>query len=408
MPCLLVLTTSYPSHEKDPAGVFIANLLKAVQRRGYSVKVVAPTNGLVHGGTTLDGIESFRFGYFWPRSLERLTTGLGGIPENITKSWLAKVQVAPMMSAFVFSSLSKARGVDIIYANWLGAGLVGAILKTLTGKPLVVSFRGDDGYLARDRFLWRVLTKWVIRKADMVAPVSAELMKIMRDLGAPAEKCHLPLFGVDTDMFHPSTGAVSEPGKLSLIFVGALVPKKGLQILFEAMAHPALSKVRLTVVGDGYYAQELKTICEQMGLNERTEWTGLLPPNEVAQAMRTSHVLCLPSFTEGSPNVVKEAMATALPVVASRVGGIPELVREGETGLLFQPGDVEELRRSLLYFVTNPDMVEKMGRAGRELLLDSEMSWDSTAAEFDMIFRRILGSKADPPSNHVGSGKSVC
>lgn len=404
MHSLLVLTTCYPSYEKDPSGVFIANLLQAIRRRGYQVKVVAPAAGSFHGRAFLNGIEMLRFGYCWPRSLEKLTTGAGGIPENVTKSWLARIQVAPMMFAFVLRSLSAARGADIIYANWLGAGLVGAVLKMLMGKPLVVSFRGDDGYLARDRFLWRILTKWVIRRADMVAPVSAELARIVRDLGAPPEKCHLPVFGVDTDMFHPSADPAEHPLELRLIFVGALVPKKGLQVLLEALAHPSFSQVRLTVVGDGYYAHELKSICRQMGLEGRTDWTGLVPHSEVASLMRVSHVLCLPSFTEGSPNVIKEAMATGIPVVASRVGGIPETVREGETALLFQPGDVEELRKCLLHFVTNPDMIEKMGMAGRELLIREQMSWDSTAAEFDMIFHRVLGRKPGPHSDDHCTG----
>jgi glycosyltransferase involved in cell wall biosynthesis len=392
---LLVLTTCYPSDEKDPSGIFIANLLQAIARRGYRVLVVAPANGPFRGRAFLGGIETVRFGYFWPRSMEKLTAGAGGIPENITNSWLARVQILPMMLAFILRSLSSVRGFDVVYANWLGAGLVGAVLKLLTGKPLLVSFRGDDGYLARDRRLWRILTKWVMKKADMVAPVSAELMKIIRDLGTPAEKCHLPLFGVDTDMFHPCTRTAEGPQSPRLLFVGALVPKKGVQVLLEALAHPALSKLHLVVVGDGYYSEELHSICERMGLKDRTEWTGILPPADVARVMRTSHILCLPSYTEGSPNVIKEAMASGLPVVASRVGGIPDLVREGETALLFEPGSVEELRRCLLYFVTNPGMMEKMGSAGRELLMNRELSWDSTAAEFDVMFQGIISKRPD-------------
>jgi len=90
--------------------------------------------------------------------------------------------------------------------------------------------------------------------------------------------------------------------------------------------------------------------------------------------------------------------------VASRVGGIPETVCEGETALLFQPGNVDELRKCLLHFVTNPDMIAKMGNAGRNLLMREEMSWDSTAAEFDMIFHRVLGKMPGPFSNYKRTG----
>ncbi len=162
---VLALTTSYPSHEEDPSGVFIAKLLAAINRRGYSVKVVAPSDGTFYGNRNIGGIETVRFGYFWPRSLERLTRGAGGIPENMAHSLLARLQLLPMMIAFFLVSLVQSRGADIVYANWLGAGIVGALVNLFTRKPLVVSFRGDDGYLARDRFTWRILTKWVIARA---------------------------------------------------------------------------------------------------------------------------------------------------------------------------------------------------------------------------------------------------
>jgi hypothetical protein len=92
-PSILVLTTSYPSHETDPSGVFIAKLSAGIKRRGYSIKVVAPSDGTFYGHRDLGGIETIRFGYFLPRSLERLTRAGGGIPENMKQSFLARLQL---------------------------------------------------------------------------------------------------------------------------------------------------------------------------------------------------------------------------------------------------------------------------------------------------------------------------
>jgi len=178
-PSILVLTTSYPSHETDPSGVFIAKLLAAIKTRGYSIKVVAPSDGSFYGRREVGGIETIRFEYFLPRSLERLTRAGGGIPENIKQSFLARLQLVPMLFMFLLVALRQSRGSDLVYANWLGAGIVGAAVNLLTRKPLVVSFRGDDGYLARDRLVWRILTKWVARRAAVVAPVSSELASIL-------------------------------------------------------------------------------------------------------------------------------------------------------------------------------------------------------------------------------------
>jgi len=392
---ILVLTTSYPSREEDPSSVFIARLLAAVRRRGYSLKVVAPSDGSFHGRRVLDGIETVRFSYFRPRSLERLTKAGGGIPENLSESWLAKLQLFPMMLVFLVVSLAEARRTDLIYANWLGAGIVGALVNLLTGKPLVVSFRGDDGYLARDRVLWRALTRWVSTRADIVAPVSGELVRILVDLGVLEEKCHLPRFGVDTEMFHPRVEPAERGDDVRVLFVGSLIPRKGLQDLLEALSDPCFEGVTLSVVGDGFYGPELIAMCERLGLRDRTVWKGMLSPEEVADIMRRSDLLCLPSHMEGRPNVVNEGMASGIPVIATRIGGIPDMMLEGETGFLFEPGNVEELRRGLQVLITDADLRRRMGNAGLEFLKRSGVSWDSTAEEFDAIFSGIVGAKPD-------------
>jgi glycosyltransferase involved in cell wall biosynthesis len=116
--------------------------------------------------------------------------------------------------------------------------------------------------------------------------------------------------------------------------------------------------------------------------------------------MRESDVLCLPSFTEGSPNVVKEAMASGLAVIASRVGGVPDLVRDGYTGLLFEPGNVDELRTCVRALCNDVELRRNMGKAGHDFMRESGMNWDSTAEEFDRLFASMV--PGDPPVSHLG------
>ena len=99
-PRVLVLTTSYPSDDQDPSGIFIAKLLRAIKERGYSIKVVAPSNGSFYGRRLLDGIEMVRFGYFRPRSLEKLTRGAGGIPENMACKLFGPISALPHDAGF--------------------------------------------------------------------------------------------------------------------------------------------------------------------------------------------------------------------------------------------------------------------------------------------------------------------
>jgi glycosyltransferase involved in cell wall biosynthesis len=331
-----------------------------------------------------------RFGYFWPRSLERLTIGAGGIPENISKSFLAKFQIIPMTLLFIVRALILSKKADIIYSNWIGAGFVGAVAGTITGKPMVVSFRGDDGYLARDRTLWRLATKWVIKKSAYVTAVSSELINIMKDLGADAQRLSTPRFGVDSEIFYPNCEVRQNRGKLKIIFVGSLIPKKGLQDLIEAMTSPQFANTELIIVGDGYYGPELKKLANRKLNGRCVEWMGIVPPVKVGEVLRESDILVLPSYTEGSPNVIKEAMATALPVIGARVGGVPELVDHGRTGFLYEPGAIEELRDYLGKLVEDKDMRLQMGISSRRKLNEAGLDWDSTAEDFEKIFLSTL------------------
>ncbi|MGA8831132.1 MAG: glycosyltransferase [Desulfomonilaceae bacterium] len=389
---ILVLTTTYPANETDWSGAFIHSLVLAIQRRGFEVEVIAPSNGQSYGPQFINGVHVSRFAYFWPRSLERLTKGAGGIPENMSKSVLAKFQIAPMMVIFVLRTLIAVRRFDVIYANWIGAGLVGALVSRISGKPMVVSFRGDDGYLARDNRLWRMFTKWVLRQSSFVTTVSSELLKIMRDLGADPARLTLPRFGVDTTVFCPAPQTENSDGRVRIIFVGSLIPKKGLQDLINAMGNPEFRNTTLTIVGDGYYSENLKDLAREKLKNHcEIFWKGITPPREVAKLMRQSDILVLPSYTEGSPNVVKEAMASGLPVIGTRVGGVPDLVSHGKTGLLYEPGDVEALRECLFKLVKDGNMRVEMGRLSKEKLDQGGLNWDTTAADFESIFLRVIG-----------------
>lgn len=387
---ILVLTTSYPNSSDDWSGVFIHKLNVALTGLGYRIHVLAPSNGEFYGVKEFDGVTVKRFSYFWPRQMERLCSGAGGIPENLDKSLLAKLQLVTMTAVFLFQALMWQRNAGIIYANWLGSGVVGAIAGFFRGTPLVTSFRGDDGYLARERFIWRIFSRFVIDRSAALAPVSGALGEICIELGASSQKVFRPRFGVDTEMFSPEleTGSLNRPVKI--VCVASLVPKKGIQDLITAFSSSLFEGAQLEIVGEGFYQDHLKTLAREYGIAERVIWRGLATPAEVAKIMKSSDILCLPSYTEGSPNVVKEAMSCGLPVVASAVGGVPELVAHEETGFLYEAGNVEDLSEKLMLLVRSPSMRQSLGAKGRKKILESGMDWNDTANEFHMIFQSVM------------------
>ncbi|HSR94401.1 MAG TPA: glycosyltransferase family 4 protein [Solirubrobacterales bacterium] len=165
-------------------------------------------------------------------------------------------------------------------------------------------------------------------------------------------------------------GAVAvEPGAgpLKLLCVGRLISLKGQAILLEATAE-LLARgldVRLTVVGDGPKRQALESRCRELGLSERVEWTGAVGQEEIPGHYAAADVFCLPSFAEGVPTVLMEAMLTETPVVSTRIAGVSELVDDGAGGVLIPPGRVDSLVASIERLAADPALRKRLGAAGR-------------------------------------------
>ena len=152
-----------------------------------------------------------------------------------------------------------------------------------------------------------------------------------------------------------------------LLFVGRLAAVKGLPLLLEAVArlraaHPDL---HLTLVGEGGDRAGLEAQAATLGLGDTVTFTGVQSQAQVAGRLEDSDILVLPSFAEGVPVVLMEAMASRIPVVATRVGGVQELVEDGESGLVVPPGCVDSLVRALDRLLSDPELCRRMGVAGR-------------------------------------------
>lgn len=150
------------------------------------------------------------------------------------------------------------------------------------------------------------------------------------------------------------------------LFVGRLRIRKGVEVLLHAIRRLSVEHAdhRLVIVGDGEHRSRLEATSKRLGLGERVVFTGRLGRADVARMMCEATALIVPSTYEGMPLVILEAMSRSLPVVASRVSGIPEVVREGETGWLFDAGDVEALTRILTSVLSEPEEARRRGENG--------------------------------------------
>ncbi|WP_432507646.1 glycosyltransferase [Kineococcus arenarius] len=217
-----------------------------------------------------------------------------------------------------------------------------------------------------------------VRSADAVACISdfcrAQLMR-HSDPGH-WDKLHLVRMGVDADRFADASAerAARAPGPLRVLFVGRLVPEKGPSVLLDAIAQlrrrAAADAVQARIVGAGPLESELRRRVRELGLQDVVELLGALPNEELPKQYRWADAFCLPSFAEGVPVVLMEAMATGLPVVTTPVAGIPELVRDGENGFLVPPGRADALADALLVLAADERLRRRAGAAGRARVVE--------------------------------------
>ena len=332
---ILVLTTSYPRFDGDFAGVFVQQAVDHLRRAGVEVDVVSPATfrhfGLAYG----DGIVG---------NLRR-------------RPWLV-LAVPLFLASYSRAARKAARRADLVHAHWLPSAL--PALKT--GKPFVVQLWGTDAELAR-RF--RFIARPLLRRARLVLCPSEALADAARGLGAA--KVRVVPSGVDIPE------QVAEPAEPPhVLYVGRLSEEKGVAELLEATK--GLARV---IVGDGPLRDGVP------------EAVGFVPPGELGPYYERAAVVACPSHREGYGVVAREAMAYGRPVVASNVGGLPDAVEDGVTGLLVPPRDATALRAALVRLLDDPGLRRRLGELARARALE-RFSWDAATEATISAYREAL------------------
>jgi glycosyltransferase involved in cell wall biosynthesis len=276
---------------------------------------------------------------------------------------------------------------DLVYASWLYPDCwAAAKLAASHHLPLFVKVHGTDvnRLVPGDPVTRRSLEG--LAKAEKVICVSKALKKRLIELGASPEKLEVLYNGVDTRIFHPMDRAAVRQqlgvgaDESLVLYVGNLKAEKGLGELihaFRALSGGGRGHMRLAVVGDGPYLPELRRLIDSFGLSDRVRLLGSLPLPTIAQWMNAASVLCLPSYSEGVPNVILEALACGTSVVATSVGGIPELDRGDGRMRLVPARVVEPLTEALRAAVSSEGPQDASGVIN---------SWQQNAAKLMHLF----------------------
>jgi glycosyltransferase involved in cell wall biosynthesis len=249
------------------------------------------------------------------------------------------------------------------------AATVGLYVKRVFGFGYSITVHGpDEFYDARGQYL----TEKIVA-ADFIICIShfarSQLMKL-----SPYEywgKLHVSRLGVNPSVFSPRVTPRDSNLLFEIICVGRLTPAKGQHVLIDAvkLLTDAGRHVRLRVVGGGVDGDSLKRHVRQLGLTEIVVFEGAVNQDRIHALFAQANCLCLPSFAEGIPVVLMEAMSMGIPCVTTHITGIPELIRHGESGLLVAPSDVRGLAENLALLMDDPGLAQRIATAGRAKVL---------------------------------------
>lgn len=269
----------------------------------------------------------------------------------------------------------KGRDIDLLQCMMLTPnGLVGIIAKKIYGIKTIAWIRGSDWNLAKNRPLTKFIISMVIKNSDLIlAQTHKTKNEVLRKF--PDVKIEVVPNGIE------KVRRIKLPRDIGILFVGRLTKVKGPKYFLEAMK--SLHKIRGVIIGDG----PERKILEKSSIGLDVEFLGSLSREKVIEYMFRSKILVLPSLTEGFPSVILEAMSCGLPVVATSVGGVPEIVENRRTGFLVEPRDVEELVKHIRLLLDDEELRNYMSEnCLREV---EKYSWDSVIARLEETYKKI-------------------
>jgi glycosyltransferase involved in cell wall biosynthesis len=311
-----------------------------------------------------------------------------------TEFYLLPSQLFLPLGLFLGFYLCLTKKIEIITTESpLTSGFFGAVLKKIFKKELIVEIHGDwkEGpFLSKKRkfeFLQRkitpVLAKISLTSADKIRCVASYLTEQARKIALQKRYFSFPTF-TDLDSFLAETDARFGDFILS---VGQLEKVKGMNVLIESFVkiEKEFPWLRLVIIGDGSEKTNIDNMSKDLGIMNKVDMKGKLPLSKTRDVMKRCYCFVLPSMSEGLPRVLMEAMALAKPVIASRVGGIPELVKDNNNGFLFKSGDSNDLADKLRILLKDKNKAHEMGQSGRLMVKEKLSNQKYISSYIEMI-----------------------
>jgi glycosyltransferase involved in cell wall biosynthesis len=256
----------------------------------------------------------------------------------------------------------------------------------------ILSVWGDDVVIfPRSNFINRAVVKRALRNANHLTATSHFLKDAVSRLVKSHPDVSVIPFGIDLNFLRPVQRAPKSSVRVGII--KWLKPKYGIDILIRAfdLVIKGGYNAELVIAGRGDYEAEYKRLAAQLGLSDKVTFCGYFDHDRIPEFLGALDIFAMPSINDGESFGVAalEASATALPVVATKVGGVPEVVKDGVTGILVERSNVAQLAEALIRLIEDPELRTEMGRAGRAYV-EKKYRWEDNVADMIKLYREML------------------
>jgi glycosyltransferase involved in cell wall biosynthesis len=388
---VLVMSSVYPLTPDGNHGAFIREMILRLQPTGAQFSVFAPA----YEGSrsySLEGVHVHRFRYFFKR-FENLVRD--GAPTKLQRQPL---YIIPAICYVVLGSLQLfwlclRQRPDLLHVNWpFPHGVMAWPVRRLLRIPTVYSFYGGELMMAQRYGFVAGLMRWLLPQADGVSCISSFTQGLIQQLA------DVPLWLIPYGLTVTAKQAKPrQPDRSpSLLFVGRLDERKGVGYLLDAMALLNQHRsVRLRIVGKGILEDELKAQCRQLGLDQQVDFLGFVTKEALVDEYASCDVFVLPAIvdrkgdTEGLGIVMMEALAHNRPVVATTVGGIPDVIKSGETGYLVPERNPQALAEAVEHLLNHPEEADRLAQAGLTDI-QTRFSWARIIPLWEALFAQAL------------------
>lgn len=396
---ILEVCQEFPNRYYPQLGTFIKQSIDSIAKQKVNVTVVSPKPIVIpfsafpyHNFSKLPQIEhTEKYDLHYPRYLYI-------VPKKYFYP-LTGISYAYFISRYAIKNIKPKP--DLLHAHFSypdGFGMIGLAKKWKV--PFVISALGtlerkvayEGSYTSRQIFE-------AMNCADKVLSVSEDLKNHIVNLGISEDKVSVVPNGVDIDRFKPAGKEYARnmlnlpQDKKIVLFVGALKKIKGVDYLIEAAKSFLDTNISLYMVGrDDGMKKSLEKRAHELKIDNYIKFTGAVNHEDIPLWLSASDILVLPSLSEGRPNVILEAFACEVPVVATNVGGVPELMINGKTGYIVPAKNPIELSEKVNKLLINRDVRIKMGKFGRVTIIQRGLTWETHAKKTIKIYSKLLTS----------------